>query len=246
LSKSFAKPNLEFMEWPQQINGTPILYDAPLEILLEHIKSHSAKTGPAFVALGAHSSEQSLAALVSTAKGKDADFRRAAVEAIACHSLGITQAKLICDLFQDSDEIVVRAACRAASNLKLSESHSQILAFLNSKNPKTREVALEALNNLWLDSDFEQVFKVHTTDRNSNVRKQAAWTLQKNIAQKNWSKLFEIWHKDETSRHRVWACELAAQFGSESTLPILEKLSNDRDGHVRKAAKKAIGILSAN
>jgi hypothetical protein len=169
------------MEWPQQINGTPILYDAPLKVLLEHIKSRSAKTGPAFVALAAHSSEQSLAALVSMAKGKDADFRRAAVEAIACHSLGVTQAKLICDLFQDPDEIVVRAACRAAANLKLSESRGQILALLNSKNPKTREVALEALNNLWLDPDFEQVFKAHTTDRNSNVRKQAAWTLRKTL-----------------------------------------------------------------
>jgi len=178
------------MERPQQINGTTILYDAPLEILLEQIKSHSAETGAAFVALSAHSSEKSLAALVSAAKGKDADFRRAGVEAIARHALGITQAKLICDLFQDSDEIVVRAACRAAADLKLSESHNQILALLNSKNPKTREVALEALDKLWLNSDFEQAFKIHTTDKNSNVRKQAAWTLRRNVARGNWKTLF--------------------------------------------------------
>jgi HEAT repeat protein len=228
---------------PQQINGTPILYDAPLEILLEQIKSHSAKTGPAFVALSAHSSEKSLEGLVSAAKGKDADFRRAAVEAIAGHALGVTQAKLICDLFQDSDEIVVRAVCRAAADLKLSESHNQILALLNSRNPKTREVAIEALDKVWLDSDFEQIFKIHTTDKNSNVRTQAAWTLRRNVTRRNWETLFEAWQKDKMSRHRVWACELAAQFGSVSNLSALKKLSDDQDGHVRKAAKKAIGIL---
>ncbi|MGH7976149.1 MAG: HEAT repeat domain-containing protein [Limisphaerales bacterium] len=231
------------MELPQQINGTQIPYDAPLEILLEQIKSHLPETGAAFVALAAKGSEQSLAALVSAAKGKDADFRRAAIEAIANHSLGIKQAKLICDLFQDSDEIVVRAACRAAANLKLSKSHNQIFALLNSKNPKTREVALEALDKLWLDSDFEQVFKIHTTDKNSNVRKRAAWTLRRNVARRNWKILFEVWQKDEMSRHRVWACELAAQFGSVSNLSVLNKLFDDQDGHVGKAAKKAIGIL---
>lgn len=231
------------MEWPKQVNGTPIAYDAPLEILLEQIKSHSSKTAPAFVALSAHSSEESLAALVSAAKGKDADFRRAAVEAIARHTLGVTQAKLICHLFQDSDEIVVRAVCGAAADLKLSESHNQILALVNSKNPKTQEVALEALNELWLDSDFKQVFKIHATDKNSNVRKQAAWTLRQNVARENWKTLFEVWQKDEMSRHRVWACELAAQFGSVSNLSVLKKLSDDQDGHVRKAAKKSISIL---
>jgi HEAT repeat protein len=231
------------MERPQQINGTLILYDAPLKILLEQIKSRSSKTASAFIALSAHASEKSLAALVSAAKGKDADFRRVAVEAIALHALGITQAKLICDLFQDSDEIVVRAACRAAADLKLSESHNHILTLLNSKNPKTREVALEALDKLWLDSDFEQVFKIHTTDKNSNVRKQAAWTLRRNVARGNWKTLFEVWQKDEMSRHRVWACELAAQFGSASNLSALKKLSDDQDGHVRKAAKKTISVL---
>ena len=231
------------MERPQQINGTPILYDAPLEILLEQIKIHSAETGAAFIALSAHSSEKSLAAVVSAAKGKNADFRRAGVEAIARHALGVTQAKLICDLFQDSDEIVVRAACRAAADLKLSESHNQILTLLNSKNPKTREVALEALDKLWLDSDFEQIFKIHTTDKNSNVRTQAAWTLRRNVARGNWKTLFEVWQKDEMSRHRVWACELAAQFGTVSNLSMLKKLSDDKDGHVRKAAKKAINVL---
>jgi HEAT repeat protein len=231
------------MEWPKQINGTPIAYDAPFEILLEQIKSHSSKTAPAFVALSARASEESLAALVSAAKGKDADFRRAGVEAIARHALGITQAKLICDLFQDSDEIVVRAACRAAADLKLSESYNHILTLLNSKNPKTREVALEALDKLWLDSDFEQVFKIHTTDKISNVRKQAAWTLRRNVTRRNWKTLFEVWQKDEMSRHRVWACELAAQFGTVSNLSALKKFSDDEDGHVRKAAKKAISVL---
>lgn len=233
----------EPMEWPKQINGAPIAYDTPLEILLEQIKSHSSKTAPAFIALSAHSSEKSLAALVSAAKGKDADFRRAAVEAIANHSMGIKQAKLIYDLLQDSDEIVVRAACRAAADLKLSEPHNRILALLNSKIPRTREVALEALEKLWLDSDFEQIFKIHTTDKNSNVRKQSAWTLARNVSRANWKILFEVWQKDEMASHRVWACELAAQFGSASNLETLEKLSDDENGHVRKAAKKAIGIL---
>jgi HEAT repeat protein len=99
---------------------------------------------------------------------------------------------------------------------------------------------------LWLDSDFEPVFKIHITDKNGNVRTQAAWTLRRNVAQGNWKTLFEVWQKDEMSRHRVWACELAAQFGTVSNLSVLKKLSDDKDGHVRKAAKKAIGILSAN
>jgi len=45
------------------------------------------------------------------------------------------------------------------------------------------------------------------------------------------------------SRYRVWACELAAQFGTVSNLSVLKNFSDDKDGHVRKAAKKTISVL---
>ena len=67
--------------------------------------------------------------------------------------------------------------------------------------------------------------------------------LRKRALRSNWRLLFDIWYREHPPRHRVWACELAETFGGSEILPFLAKLSEDRDGHVREAAGRAIDII---
>lgn len=60
----------------------------------------------------------------------------------------------------------------------------------------------------------------------------------------DWLQLFEAFRTDDPPRHRVWACELAMQFGSLDINRLLEALASDRDGHVRQAAEQAVDTLS--
>ncbi len=59
----------------------------------------------------------------------------------------------------------------------------------------------------------------------------------------NWRLLFDTWRREHPPRHRVWACELAGTYGSSEILPYLAQLAADGDGHVSKAAGRAIGII---
>ncbi|MGJ4951031.1 HEAT repeat domain-containing protein [Bradyrhizobium sp. HKCCYLS20291] len=76
------------------------------------------------------------------------------------------------------------------------------------------------------------------------VRREAAWTLRANVASLDWLQLFEAFRVDDPPRHRVWACELAGQFGNADVVAQIEPLRSDRDGHVRTAAAAATDALS--
>jgi hypothetical protein len=77
-----------------------------------------------------------------------------------------------------------------------------------------------------------------------SVRKQAAWTLNKNVGPEHWRRLFEVWAKDGLPRHRVWACSLAERFGDRTVLAELHALCSDPDGHVRMAGERAAQVVA--
>jgi hypothetical protein len=56
------------------------------------------------------------------------------------------------------------------------------------------------------------------------------------------SQLFSLWRGDPTPRHRVWACELAERFQVADS-GSLRKLTDDDNGHVRKAARLALTAI---
>jgi HEAT repeat protein len=176
-------------------------------------------------------------------ESKYAEVRRAALEAIGHHANGSKLEPLVLKRFDDRSPHVVRTACQSAASLGLFSAHDRILSLLNDSSPSTREVAVRALSSVWRPSDFDVVMKCFQKDHSNAVRKEASWTLGQHITKDNWKKLLCVWSTDSIPRHRSWACEIAGEFGSSNIREPLEKLLNDVDGHVRRAAKLALEKL---
>jgi HEAT repeat protein len=145
----------------------------------------------------------------------------------------------------DPDGAVVRAACHAAAILRIPEAHNRVAELITNPDASTREVALGALRALWESGDFRAVFEVFQKDPSPGVRKEAAWTLRDRVTADTWRPLFEAWHEDPVHRHRLWACEIAAEFGGPDVVGQLSLLRNDHDGLVRRAATNALAVIGA-
>lgn len=143
----------------------------------------------------------------------------------------------------DSNGFVIRAAVRAAAALGLAGAHDRILELAGAEEEATRLSALAALQSLWQPLDFEVVFARYLSDPSDRVRKEAAWTIEKNLGPDHWERVFHAWSGDRLPRHRAWACSLAERFGTGAILAKLVGLCSDRDGHVRHAAGRAVNAI---
>jgi hypothetical protein len=141
---------------------------------------------------------------------------------------------------KDTSPYVVRTACETLAKIKLDELHDDLIDLLKSRNPAIRQSAVKALNKIWRVTSFDEVFDLFLADKVVKVKNEAAWTLRTHATNENWLKLFEAWWQDSVIRHRKWACELALMFDVHQVEKELQELSRDTDGHVRKAARKAL------
>jgi HEAT repeat protein len=230
---------------PETLNGVPVPYGAPTQELILQANGAAPACWAAFVALAKDPSSQALQALIEGARGRDPHVRRAAVEAIASRPLNAEIAAVIIGALNDSDGSVVRTACRAAPALRTRDAHDRLIGLIASIDPHTREVALGALKVLWESDDFEVVFEVFRKDRSPRVQNEAASTLRARVTAGTWRPLFEAWRRDPLHRHRLWACEIGAKFGGADILEHLSVLAEDQDGHVRRAATKALSAIAA-
>lgn len=228
---------------PSDWQGEPIPYDAPTAELRERIRVPGPPAWAAFRALAERDTEEALAALAEAARSADPFLRRAAIGTIAMHARGRALAAAVTGALHDADEYVVRTACAAASLLKLAESRDAIRCLLAHRMFTIREAALRALGTLWKPEDFEPVFDAFQRDSSSEVRDEAAWVLYAHAAPEHWRALFDAWSRDPLARRRQWACEIAGRFGDTGVLPELERLRADKDGHIRKAAERAIAAV---
>ena len=224
---------------PHIWNGIPIPHDAQLAELRATSKEPGPRAWAAIRALAEKPESEAMAILVDLTHSSDPHLRRAAVEGIGMHASGQMASDVVCHLLNDLDSFVVRAAVDAAAKLRLKPAHDCVLRLINASEESNRLAALRALESLWQSSDFEAAFDRYVHDSSHRVRKQAAWTLQKNVGADHWERLFSVWSKDSVPRHRMWACQLAGRFGNTAMLPALEALRADDNGHVRRAARQA-------
>jgi HEAT repeat protein len=225
------------------LNGEPIPYDEPIGVLRSRVRASGSKAGAAIYALARNPKPEAFAILVDLTRSPDPYLRRAALEGIGAHQSGRDAADIVLRMLNDSHGFVVRTACDVAAVLGLAGAHDRILELVSGNNEATQLSALRALESLWVPADFETVFARYSSDRSDDVRKQAAWTLNKNVGSQHWMRVFASWATDPLPRHRAWACSLAERFGDRAVLAKLNALRSDLDGHVRSAAERAARVV---
>lgn len=228
---------------PSQVNGIPVPYTAGVDELREIIESKSDERWAAFVALGYCEEEEALETLLEYAGSRDWSIRRAAAEALSTHPCIERSLTVLRSLLSDESEYVVRTACEALASIQDHHSRGLILELIRSKDSSTRAVALRALQVIWGDEAFSLVLDLFDHDPEEEVRREAGWSLRAAANPSNWMQLFERFVGDRMHHHRVWACELAEEFGDKSIVARLRPLCQDEDGHVRKAADRALKRL---
>jgi hypothetical protein len=194
--------------------------------------------------LASREDAKALNALADIAAGDDQFLRRTAIEVIGLHPRGRELSSVVLTALGDPSGYVVRTACEVVARWKLSEAHSLVLPLMANASAATRIGAIRTLCTIWIDADFTLIFAIYATDIKIDVRREAASVLRHRATSENWRTLFEAFYQDQLARHRQWACELAATFSGDEFLPLLLQLSLDCDGHVRKAATRAVYTLS--
>ncbi|MGJ5204187.1 HEAT repeat domain-containing protein [Bradyrhizobium sp. HKCCYLR20261] len=197
-------------------------------------------------ALSTRDDAETLVLLRGAAASADQFIRRTAVEVIGRHASGRTLGDVILCALADQSEYVVRAGCQVVEDWRWDAAHDAISKLITSPSGSTRQVSIRTLGAIWQQTDFQPVFQIYKTAPETAVRREAAWTLRSNVSSVDWRLLFDAFRTDPLPRHRGWACDLAIAFGQPDILAFLNALCTDRDGHVRKAAAKAIAALEAH
>lgn len=174
----------------------------------------------------------------------DVDTKRSVVNMIGNHKFGIEYKSIVLDALIDKNEVLRRTACGAARELKLLEANDAIISMLKSPSLAAKTDALRALEIVWREDNFDIIFDVYSSETDIELTKRAAWVLYCNANKSNWRKMFDYWKIDNINRHRLWSCKIAGKYGSLENIDDLNTLCNDKDGHVRKAAKNAIAQIS--
>lgn len=203
--------------------------------------SHDAVRG-----LATRGDADALKALVDVTVVADPFLRRTAIEALGRHPLGREQQAAVLGALQDPSAYVVCTACDVVAQWQAKEARTSVLALLLDPAASTRLAALRAVKAVWDHADFPLVFDLYSGAPEIDVRRSAAWVLREQVGVAHWRALFDAFRADDLPRHRRWACELAAEFGEPDILTTLSGLLADADGHVRKAATRAIGALQLN
>ena len=221
---------------PELVNGRTVPYGESLLTLQTMLGKEMPEPLLACLALGHRSDREAFEILVGLFEAKDWVIRRTAAEAVRFHPLGFHAASQLINLLHDPSRYVIRTTCETLSLLKIAGSHDYIVNLLTTDDSYTREVALRSIVHLWQEKDFERILDIFKYDQSARVRKEAAYILKSNANSHNWKELSVMWAQDSLPCYRVWAAELAGEFGDQSVLTILRSLADDNDGHVHKAA----------
>ncbi|NLT68051.1 MAG: hypothetical protein GXX84_15720 [Acidobacteria bacterium] len=229
---------------PPLVNGVLVPYGASTADLVNLIDNMPHMRTAAFTALAYSSEPSSLDAILAYVDSTDWTVRRVALHALSHHEKAHFFEERITGYLADPSEYVVRTACQIVERLGLRSAHERVLSLLRNSQESTRRYAVRALTSIWQITDFEPVLNCFRQDPSPSVRKEAAWTLAQHVTAENWQVLFDIWKADPIPRHRVHACEIAQEFGGIDCMEGLRALAADPDGHVRKAAQRAIESIT--
>ena len=223
------------------INGVTRSGNEPVEHLTAAVQAGGAERWAAMAALAESSDSRAYGALEAFAASADWTLRAAAVTALSQRSDGARATDLLRARLSDTSSYVVRAACDAVVTLRLSALRAPVVALVNAPEAATRSAALRALEAIWVREDTPIILQAYRVDRAASVRRDAAWVLRNRAEREMWPTLVSLWRSDSLARHRTWACELAGASGAPPLREMVRSLVADPDGHVRAAARRAVG-----
>ena len=231
------------LRWPTEIDSVTVPYGRSALELQSLVRAGTTERWVAIVALAHSSDPLALGCLGDLGSLPDPHVRRFVVQWIGRCPDGAKLSHVVVERLRDPSGIVVRTAAQVAGELAIHEAHANVLALLKDTSPSTREAGLRALEKLWQESDFETVFAMFKSDASKEVRRTAGWTLRGTRSAGRASILVELWRTDPLARHRLWACEIAAEFPQRQFHDGMACLEKDADGHVRKAALRALEAI---
>jgi HEAT repeat protein len=223
---------------PAKAFGVPVPYKATITQLREQLSQPGPKAWAACLALGHNASQEAFDLLVELT-GRDWNYRNLAIQSLGIHPLGAGAAEVIVKGLSDPIALVVRTACDACANLKLTAARNRLIKLLENSDPQIRFHALRALGAVWTGEEYGRVWHISKKDPAVFVRREAAVVLKETASEKTWHALFDRWKHDPLPLHRVWACQLLSAFGKSSDMPELQRLVRDGNVHVRRAAEQA-------
>jgi len=227
----------------QRVNGVAVPYDEDVQKLTARIAQKDPSWGAAMLALAFHQDSRAKTLLIEYAGAKDERLRRSALEALALSEDAPQYAELFLMALGDPSQYIVRSACHIVAELRLACARPMILPLLYSSDDSTCSAALAAMEAVAVEEDLQRVLKIFLKRKDRWVHNQAGCVLLALTNSSTWRSVFDAFRADSTARHRVWACELIAQFGIESDARLLNAMAADADGHVRKAAQRAASAL---
>ena len=225
---------------PPILNGTLIPYDSSVKELTAQLEYADSRAWAAIAALGFKDDLASLDLLVQLLTHRDWSYRYSAVLAIKNHAKVNVVLHIVRSLLHDASQYVVRAACSILAELKDYGCRDSIIRLLSTSERDTRLSALSSLKELWAPSDIDLVISIYHSDNDEMVHRAAGFIMWENSNENNWQRLLNCFWNDPLPRHRLWACQLIGKFGDFHDHPQLVALLDNKDGHIRKAANKAL------
>ena len=224
---------------PETINGVRVPYDEPTGELIRRIQESTGSAWAAYRALAQRTDPAARRALVDATGSDDWRHRRSAAEALGLGGMDDEVISRIGALLDDASAQVIRTALAVIEERGPKSMRPRVIKLMDSGDPETRRSAIRAIGVIAEEQDFEEILNRFLNDGVEEVRREAAWALYQQRSVKNWRRLVDEWKADHLHRHRVWACDLVAEFGGVEETSTLEGLEQDQDGHVRAAASRA-------
>jgi HEAT repeat protein len=230
------------MTRPETQYGLKVPYEKSIAELVEITKNEAPICWIAYTALAYNRSFESIKALDDLLKNQDWTQVRSAIEAIGKNINGIKLEGKLIDFLSYSNRFIVSAAIKALSNLQSLKAHDKIKSLINSKNLEIQQSAIEGISNIWQFSDFDFLLDLYNHHTKEVIKKSIGFILIKHITETNWKNLFDVLRKDPITRHREWALSAANEFSNDKE--FIEQFLKDKDGHIRKKAKRFIEMKS--
>lgn len=218
----------------------PSLEGESLEALLHTVALGPPKSWPALQAIAGRNGDDVSNSVRSLLAAPDPYIRRYLVDSLRQAGNVPSFVEEIHALLFDDNAYVVSAACDALGGALHSRSVERIRELLCSQDSGIVLAAIGALQALRATHVFPDLLELYDQKKLRDLTFVLAEALVELTDESNWRELFKRLARDSAPRARTLACLLMERYGAKAELEILQPLVKDSDGHVRKAAARAL------